>query len=278
VALLGVCLVSFTVTANAGAPEYTWLDVEGKPLPYQDSDAIEEALLTARVVEKRQIGRGVAGALKLVLENEGTTFHGVFRMVDVSKREKTGSARMVIKYRDAAVFEKAAYEISEMLGIHRVPPTVVRNIDGYDGTVQIWMEGTDAEDELLESGPIDPPDVGRWRRQKAIMDVFDSLIANVDRNQGNILIDERWNLWFIDHTRAFRRTSKLVEIDDIHSCERELWDALRDTDTHTYRARLEPFLESREIGKLQLRHKKLVKHINKLIEKHGADRVLFDLE
>ena len=39
------------------------------------------------------------------------------------------------------------------------------------------------------------------------MRVFDELIANTDRNQGNMLIDKQWKLWLIDHTRGFRTTS-----------------------------------------------------------------------
>ena len=36
------------------------------------------------------------------------------------------------------------------------------------------------------------------------MRVFDELIANTDRNLGNMLIDRQWKLWLIDHSRAFR--------------------------------------------------------------------------
>jgi hypothetical protein len=34
--------------------------------------------------------------------------------------------------------------------------------------------------------------------------VFDELVYNTDRNQGNLLVDPAWNVWLIDHTRAFR--------------------------------------------------------------------------
>lgn len=43
-------------------------------------------------------------------------------------------------YRDAAIFESAAYELSRLLGLGRVPPVVERSIDGQKGTLQIWMQ------------------------------------------------------------------------------------------------------------------------------------------
>jgi len=49
---------------------YLFLDVEGRPLPFQDHAAIREALLKATVVSREPIGRGVAGAERLVLEHE----------------------------------------------------------------------------------------------------------------------------------------------------------------------------------------------------------------
>ena len=36
------------------------------------------------------------------------------------------------------------------------------------------------------------------------MRIWDELIQNRDRNQGNILWTHDWTLWLIDHTRAFR--------------------------------------------------------------------------
>ena len=37
------------------------------------------------------------------------------------------------KYRDAAIFEPAAYELSELLGLDCVPPVIERRIGDQDG-------------------------------------------------------------------------------------------------------------------------------------------------
>jgi hypothetical protein len=257
---------------------YLFLDVEGRPLPFQDHAAIREALLKATVVSREPIGRGVAGAERLVLEHEGVRFRAAFRTVNVKvESEPVSGAKRPKEYRDAAIFEAAAYELSELLGLGRVPPAVARSIDERAGTVQIWMEGTRPEVELLEQGALSPPDEASWRRQKQVMRVFDSLIANNDRNQGNLLIDADWTIWLIDHTRAFKQSSELFEREKLTSCERGLWSALQALDETVIRESLEPYLESREVASLLRRREKLLDHLQGLIEKQGEEAVLFNL-
>ena len=258
---------------------YQWLDVGGKPLPFQDHAAILEALRTATVISREKIGRGVAGAEKLVLETGSTRFHAAFRSVDVSKRPPPtgGTTKPTMKYRDAAIFEAAAYELSELFGMGRVPPAVVRRIGDQDGSVQIWMEGTAPEVVLVERGELQPPDHEGWHQQKQIMYVFDTLIANTDRNQGNLLIDERWNIWLIDHTRSFRRTEELLYAKRLSTCERGMWTALRQIDEDALALRLEPYLERAEIVSLLRRRANLIRHFEKAIKKSGEDAVLYDL-
>lgn len=257
--------------------DYVYLDIDGNPLPFQDHATILEVLRTAPVVDQKLMSRGIAANIKLVLEHEGVRFHAVLRMVDLMEKEKTGSKRMVVKYRDSYIFEVAAYELDQMLGIGRVPPTVVRTVEGHTGSVQIWMEGTTPEDLMVEQGRLNPPDTIGWFKQKTVMWVFDALVANVDRNQGNLLIDSDWNLWFIDHTRAFRETPSLIDVEAISTCERGLWAAIQAIDDEALEKRLKDYLTSNELKKLFLRRKNLVKHITKKIRKHGEDKVLYDM-
>jgi hypothetical protein len=266
-------------TAPWGIGGYIWLDANDEPLPFQGHTEIQEALLSARVVSREKVGRGVAGVEKVLLDYEGLRFHGAFRSVDVTKRKTAprGIEKPNKKYRDAAIFESAAYELSELLDLGRVPPVVVRTIDDQDGTLQIWMEDIRPEVELIQSHQLDPPDKLRWLQQKQIMIAFDNLIANSDRNQGNILIDGSWNIWFIDHTRAFKRTSTLIYRAKMSHCERGLWERLREIDEDTLRRRLEPYLESQEISKLITRRRQLVRHVESLIRKNGESAVLYDL-
>lgn len=264
---------------SATAPDaYLWLDADRDPLPFQDHATIREVLRSARVVGRKRVERGVAGVEKLLLEHGDLRFHAAFRSVDVDLRvPPEGGRKVPMRYRDAAIFESAAYELSELFGIGRVPPVVERRFDGQGGTLQIWMEETRPEVELLQTHNLKPPDVTRWNQQKQIMHVFDSLIANSDRNQGNLLIDRSWNIWFIDHTRSFKRSSKLLHQEEITACDRRLWRALLEIDDDSLRRHLKPYLESSEISTLLSRRHKLVRHIQSLIDTHGEGAVLFDL-
>jgi len=283
--ILLALLAAIASSASSAAEEatlsptgYVYLDVNGTPLPFQTHAAILEALRTGTVVEQKLMTRGVAQNTKLVLDVDGVRLHAVLRTINVSEREKTTSKRIIIKYRDSWQFEIAAYELSELLGIGRVPPVVERTIDGVPGSIQIWMEGTTPEDLMVEDDRLDPPDKTFWNRQKSIMLVFDALIANSDRNQGNLLIDQNWNIWFIDQTRAFRETSVLIDKDHIKTCERSLFRALQETSDEAIRERVESYLTSGEMKKLLRRHGKLVNHIEKMIEENGLANVLYDLD
>jgi hypothetical protein len=283
-ALLAAVLLSavLTRTVRAEPPtpfgDYLWLDVDGQPLPFQDHAKIRDAMRSARVVSREKIGRGRSGTERLTLESDGTRFHAAFRTVDLHLKEPSTTAmKRPKRFRDAAIFECAAYQVSQLLGIRHVPPVVERRIDGRNGTVELWLEGTRSELELREQKRLRPPDLERWHQQRQVMYAFDCLIANFDRNRGNVMLDRNWNMWFIDHTRAFEPSSELLYRKRLTACERGLWNSLREMDEDELRQRLEPFLEPRRISDLLNRRLNLIRHIQGLIDEHGEDAVIFDL-
>ncbi len=105
--------------------------------------------------------------------------------------------------------------------------------------------------------------------------IFDALIHNVDRNQGNLLIDPDWNVWLIDHTRAFIPQSRLPARQHIRRCDRDLWQRLQTVDRQAAAAALDPYLTGPESRSLLNRWRKLVEHIEGLIAERGEDAVLF---
>jgi hypothetical protein len=264
--------------APPATAQHVWLDGAGSPVPFQTHREIIKYLSSAEVVDRTPIGRGVTGAQRLVLEREGVRLRAAFRTVDERKRGPfEGLPTSVRRLRDAAVFECAAYELSQALGLGRVPPTVCRKINGKAGSVQIWFEGAMTETDLAEKS-LEPPDLTRWSLEKQVMYVFDALIANLDRNRGNILIDRDWKLWFIDHTRAFAQMSELLGRKKITRCSRDLWLALRNLEPDSLQERLGPFLTKGEIGALLKRRIALVAHIEALIAANGEAAVLFDID
>ncbi len=100
--------------------------------------------------------------------------------------------------------EVAAYELSEHLGWHLVPPTVSRR-DGPlgAGSVQLWVEA-DFEQHyftLLE----DPATHAALRR----MALFDVVANNADRKAGHCLHGPGGRIWGIDHGVCFHAAPKL---------------------------------------------------------------------
>jgi hypothetical protein len=94
----------------------------------------------------------------------------------------------------------AAYELDKLLKLEMVPPTVERQLDGNTGAAQLWVENI--TDMQTDGSPGDTHRAN-WDNQLARMLMFDDLIGNRDRNQGNMLHDASWNLVLIDHSRAF---------------------------------------------------------------------------
>ena len=133
------------------------------------------------------------------------------------------------------------------------------------------------QDDLLEKSS-HPPDVEQWNLQKQRVYVFDQLIANTDRNQGNIMVDREGTLWCIDHTRAFAQTSELLDRERVTRCSQDLWLSLRNLDEAAVQQRLEPFLKKGELKALLKRRAALVKHIEELIAANGEAAVLFDID
>ena len=253
----------------------SWNGPDGKPLPFKSLDEILGFLRTGKVIERKKIGVGTTGTVRLLLEQDGARMRAIFRDVKVFKREmRLADGTTHLNFRDDATFECAAFELNRLLGLYVVPPTVERNIKGVNGTVQAWVEGTMMEKERMEK-EIQPADQWRWLMQRQVMQVFDSLIYNEDRNVGNILITNDWLLVLIDHTRSFRNHEKLLNPDSLRYCERNLLENLKSLNQEQLTERLGKYLTGTQIRAVLKRRDLLVEHFEKLIAEHGSSDVLF---
>ncbi len=248
-------------------------DAEGQPLSLESYDEIAHFLHTARVVSSEQIGQGVTGARKVLLEKDGLRVNAVFRYVRINEIRTLPSGTEV-PFRDDYIFECAAYELSRLLGLDNIPPTVERGIQGQEGSLQLWIEGavteTDRRDQdytLLDDESLSQ----RWQ----VMLVFDNLIFNDDRNRGNYLYDKRGKLWMIDHTRSFRTDEELPYPSGILYSERRLWEGLQKLESSVMRTRLQKYLGPSELESLIKRKDQLVEYIREMIAERGEEEVLF---
>jgi hypothetical protein len=260
-----------------------FLDVAGKPLPIQTDTEIEAFLAEAPIVQTEAVPTGITLPRKLTLRGEGFEAHAVFKDVDVSRSKHTeiinGRNHFSFEWIDHYRYDVAAYEFDRILGLDRVPPTVSRTIRGDSGAISIWVSQTVSEFERERNLKIEPPNPTRWNQQRMLMQVFDNLVANRDRNLGNILIDTNWRIWFIDCTRCFGTKKTLYyPLEDITHCERGIWQALNAMDDAETRARLAPYLNKSELKALFARRDAVVRHFQKLIREGGEAAVLYDIE
>ena len=249
------------------------------PLPFDDDDEVLDFLQTATILSREKLSQGINRPLKVLLERGSVQAYAVFRTVNESKtRYRNGEGRFFAKFKDSYRFEPAAYWVSRTLGMDSVPPAILRSYQGRPGSLQLWIHNVMDEKTRLEEG-LSPPDAVYWLRQRAIRKLFDNLIQNFDRNQGNMLIDlDSWRVWLIDHTRSFLEERTLPSPDSVVQCDREVWERLRTVDLEEVRARLDPMLTEYEIDALTARWQLLVDLLADRIEQHGEEVVLFDIE
>jgi len=97
--------------------------------------------------------------------------------------------------------ELAAFEVSEALGWHIVPPTVLRDGPHGLGMVQSYIDH-DPNQHYFTFGD-------GFKAQLRRIALFDHLINNADRKGGHCLLDGAGRIWAIDHGISFHAQPKL---------------------------------------------------------------------
>ena len=189
--------------------------------------AIETFLQQAEIVDIREAGDGVTGSQRATL-TDGTLTHDVhIQSVDITKSIFQARGYTELNFKDSYRFNIAGYRLARLLGINTVPVSVQRTVKGDDAAVTWWVDDVQMnERERLERRTMGPHPI-RTSNQIQLMRIWDELIQNRDRNQGNILWTNDWTLWLIDHTRAFRLEDELLKPADLMRIDRGLLDRLK---------------------------------------------------
>ena len=163
--------------------------------------------------------------------------------------------------------EVAAYELDKLLGLNMVPVVVEREVQNESGAAVLWLEGVRSWETVLSL-----PKPASWNRELARMKMFDNLISNGDRNKGNLLVDDDWHLYLIDHSRAFVADLKLPQ--ELQTIDRALWEKMLSLDEVSLATTLGTWLDGRQRGALLRRRDAMKKKIDALVAKNGQ-RVFF---
>lgn len=174
-------------------------------------------------------------------------------------------------FQDSYKAEIAAYAVDKLLGLHMVPPYVERTYQGDTGAVGYWVENTKV---WKISEPVSGPDPNEWAKQVISQKMFDLLIGNGDRNQGNLLYDPEFHLILIDHSRAFTSNSDISKMPKPSRIVRSLWDRMAALTEADLKPAIGPWVSAKELRAVLQRRDRMAEEIQKMVQQR-TERAVF---
>jgi hypothetical protein len=162
--------------------------------------------------------------------------------------------------------EIAAYELDKLVGLGMVPPSVERHIKDEVGAAILWVENVKGWEV---KNPVSGPDKRAWARQLVRQKMFDQLIGNIDRNQGNLLYDSEFHLILIDHSRAFRDVVDLNQYARALFVDVELWDRMQALTMDTMQPTVGKWVSKGMLYAVLDRRNRMKKEVDKLLAARG---------
>ena len=250
-----------------------------KPAPKLSDAEMEHFLKTAKIVSQKKLDTGTTGTLKAELSDGKLTHEVHIQCLDIYKPVWKGAEGTTEKnFRDSYKFNIAAYKLAKLLGFETVPMSVERQIDGKLCSVTWWVDNVWLVEVERRDKGIKPPATDEWVNQLNAIRVFDQLIYNTDRNQGNLLITPEWKVWMIDHTRAFRTYKTLLKADNLKRIDTGLLGALKSLNTVTLKRELGPWLRAEEIAAILARRDAILRYFEQQVREKGEEAVITGLK
>jgi hypothetical protein len=217
----------------------------------------EAFIRSAAIARVEDVPIGVTRPKRAYLEPGGPVASVAWKVLPPSRQ--TG-------YWESYKSEIAAYELDKLLGMNMVPVAVEKRWKGQTGAAILWL------------APVRPwqqasalPKPFKWNRQAILMKMFDNLIGNPDRNMGNLLVDDDWNLFLIDHSRAFVDSADLpVKMERV---DREVWTRMLALDEPALTAALGEWLEGRRVRAVLARRDRMKAAVDGLVKGSGEAAV-----
>ena len=251
----GVIASGQTIAAapTPGACSLVWVGNE---------DAIEKFLAEGQVLKMETIPIGVTKPQRATLEPGGPAARFAWKQLTPGYSKG---------YMESYKAEIAAYKFDRMLDLHMVPPIVERNVNGKNGAAVLWIENTSSWSVARPPQGPEP----KWSLQITRMKMFDQLIANIDRNQGNLIYDADWHLFLIDHSRAFIGKKDLKGMAPLGRVDRQLWNKMAALTLEDLDQGLGKWVGDTEKKAILLRRDKMAEQIKQMVAKRG-ESVFYD--
>jgi len=238
---------------------------------------IGDFLSTAEIIKAEEIGEGVTKPIRLTLRKDGREERAAWK----------NPSGWQYGFWEGWQYEIAAYRMDKLLGLGMIPPTVERDYLGKKGSLQYWAKVETSLLKIVEN-KIKIPDefLDRTEKAKYLTRAFDSLIANEDRTQQNMLYTKDWRGILIDHSRSFR---KGPEFSDrllygqgakgrplpFRRLPRSFVDRIKALTFESIRTAVGPYLTDEEIRAVMARKDLVLKEIEEMIRAQGEAKVLY---
>lgn len=214
---------------------------------------VEDFLRTAKVTRIEELTIGVTKPQRAFLEPGGLADSFAWKRIPPGRH---------MGYWDSYKGDIAAYELDKMIGLGMIPVTVERRVQGDRGAAVLWLNDVHGWTDAQKM-----PKPPSWTRQIVRMKMFDNLIGNNDRNQGNLLVDRLGNLYLIDHTRAFVENKDLPH--KLEHVDSELWQRMLALDEAVLKEKIGAWVGRGAIRNLLQRRDRMQKMIDGIVAKLG---------
>jgi len=228
-------------------------------------------------VSVKNLGTGVTNSRRATLSDGSLTHDAHIQIVDEAKTDTKARTVGDRNFIDSYRYNIAGYRLARLVGLHNVPPSVERTVNGSRAAVTWWVDDVLMDEKERKEKNTSGPDAVRTGRQIRLMHIWDELIHNKDRNQGNIVWAKDWSLWLIDHTRAFQPVDELMKPGEVIACEASLLEAMRALTEASVTRAVGNSLTRMEILATLARRDRIVKRLDALIARDGQAAVVFTL-
>lgn len=225
---------------------------------------LETYIREASILRVEPIPLGVTGPMRAFLPEDGPVTSVAWKPL----RPGTYGGR-----RESYQSEIAAYRIDRLLALGMIPPAVERRHRGELGAAIVWIAPVRMWRELSAE---ELPSGTAWTMQIIRQRMFDNLIANDDRNQGNLLIDGDGHLSLIDHSRAFGLSRRMVY--QLERVDARLWEAMTALTEESLSDAVGRSLDRGQIRAMLRRRDDMARAIERLITTRGEATVMLRVE